>query len=175
MGKGTVISELLREVPELELSVSATTRPPREGEVNGRDYHFVDEEEFERLVARGAFLEHADYSGHRYGTLRSDVEHRFALGKPVVLEIEVQGARQIRERLGEAAVAIFLAPPEPQDLRRRLEGRGTDSAGEVETRLETARSEMAARDEFDHVVINDDVGRTAAELGSIVRRYTAAP
>jgi guanylate kinase len=168
VGKGTLISALLERVPRLELSVSATTREPRQGEVDGRDYHFLDPVEFERRVHEGDFLEHATYSGHRYGTLRSEVDRRLGEGTSVVLEIEVQGARQVREAMPEA-VQLFVAPPEPGDLRRRLEGRGTDDAAAIESRLETARRELEAQDEFPHVVVNDDIERAASELERIVR------
>jgi guanylate kinase len=168
VGKGTLISRLLDRVPELELSVSATTRAPREGEIDGRDYHFLDSAEFDRLVREGAFLEHAEYSGNRYGTLRSDVEKRLDAGKSVVLEIEVQGARQVRETMPEA-VRVFIAPPDRSDLRRRLEGRGTDDPEAIRQRLRTAERELAAEGEFEQVVINDDVERAAAELERIVR------
>lgn len=168
VGKGTLIAELLERVPDLELSVSATTRPPRPGELDGRDYHFLPPEEFERRVEAGDFLEHATYSGHRYGTLRSEVERRLTQGRSVVLEIEVQGARQVRAAMPEA-VLIFIAPPDPAALRRRLEGRGTDPADAIERRLRTAELELEARVEFPHVVVNDDVQRAADELERLVR------
>jgi guanylate kinase len=168
VGKGTLIAELLRRVPELELSVSATTREPREGEVDGRDYHFLDREEFDRRAARNEFLEFATYSGNRYGTLRSEVERRLAAGRSVVLEIEVQGARQVRAAMPES-VQIFIAPPEPAALRRRLEGRGTDSAEVIDARLAVAAQELAAQDEFAYRVVNDDSARAATELEGIVR------
>ena len=168
VGKGTLISRLLERVPELELSVSATTRSPRHGEVDGRDYHFLDPEEFERRVANGDFLEHATYSGHRYGTLRSEVEKCLQAGKSVVLEIELQGARQVRETR-PASVRVFIAPPDPADLRRRLEGRGADDPDAIERRLKTAREELAAEREFEHVVVNDEVERAASQLERIVR------
>ncbi len=169
VGKGTLISELRRRVPGLELSVSATTRPPRQGEVAGGDYHFLAPDEFERLAAAGAFLEHATYSGHRYGTLRSELEDRLARGAPVVMEIEVQGARQVREAMPES-VQVFIAPPTPADLRRRLELRGTDSPAAIEARLDTAERELAAQDEFTHVVVNDEVEKASRELVAIVRQ-----
>jgi guanylate kinase len=168
VGKGTLIAELLRRVPELDLSVSATTRPPREGEVDGRDYHFLDREEFDRRARDGEFLEHATYSGNRYGTLRSEVERRLAAGVSVVLEIEVQGARQVRAAMPES-VQVFIAPPAPESLRARLIGRGTDSAEQIDERLRTAEQELAAQEEFQHVVVNDEVERAAAELEGIVR------
>ena len=126
VGKGTLISRLLQRVPDLELSVSATTRAPREGEVDGRDYHFLSSEEFDRQIRDEDFLEFATYSGNRYGTLRSEVERRLSAGRSVVLEIEVQGARQVRAAMRES-VQVFIAPPDPAVLRQRLLGRGTDS------------------------------------------------
>jgi guanylate kinase len=168
VGKGTLIEKLLERIPELELSVSATTREPRPGEKDGRDYHFLSEAEFERRVEAGDFLEHATYSGHRYGTLRETVESRLAEGRSVVLEIEVQGARQVRAAMPEA-VSIFIAPPDPAALRRRLEGRGTDNPEEIERRLRTAELELEARVEFPHVIVNDDVQKAASELEKLVR------
>jgi guanylate kinase len=168
VGKGTLIEKLLERIPELELSVSATTREPRPGEEDGRDYHFLTESEFERRVEAGDFLEHAAYSGHRYGTLREAVEGRLAEGRSVVLEIEVQGARQVRAAMPEA-VLIFIAPPDPEALRQRLEGRGADSPEAIERRLRTAELELEARVEFPHVIVNDDVQKAAAELEALVR------
>lgn len=168
VGKGTLIAELLRRVPGLELSVSATTRPARPGEIDGRDYHFLDREEFDRRAKQGDFLEHATYSGHRYGTLRSQVEERLAEGVSVVLEIEVQGARQVRAAKGDA-VLVFIAPPAPASLRERLLGRGTDSSEQIDERLRTAEIELAAQEEFQHVVVNDEIERAAGELERIVR------
>jgi guanylate kinase len=169
VGKGTLIAELLRRVPGLDLSVSATTREPREGEVDGRDYHFLDREEFDRRAREGEFLEHATYSGHRYGTLRSEVDRRLAEGRSVVLEIEVQGARQVRAAMPES-VQVFIAPPTPEALRQRLTGRGTDSADQIDERLRTAELELAAQEEFGYAVVNDDIERAAGELERIVRR-----
>jgi guanylate kinase len=168
VGKGTLIAELCRRMPGLELSVSATTREPRPGEEEGRDYHFLSREEFDRRVETGDFLEFATFSGNRYGTLRSEVERRLADGSSVVLEIEVQGARQVRAAMPES-VQVFIAPPNPADLRRRLEGRGTDSEDAIDTRLQTAESELAARDEFAYEVVNDDIDHAADELERIVR------
>jgi guanylate kinase len=173
VGKGTLIRSLLRRVPELELSVSATTRRPRLGETHGVDYHFLGEDEFERRVRDGAFVEHASYSGHRYGTLRSDLEQRLARGVPVVLEIEVQGARQIAEGMPEAE-RIFIAPPSDTALRERLIGRGTDTAEDVEQRLATAREELRAQDEFPHVVYNDRLEDAVAALEELVRSALAS-
>lgn len=168
VGKGTLIKELLKRVPNLELSVSATTRAPREGEVEGRDYHFLTPEQFDERIAAEDFLEFATYSGNLYGTLRSEVERRLSAGHSVVLEIEVQGARQVRAAMRES-VQVFIAPPDPAVLRRRLLGRGTDSAAAIDSRLEVASQEIAAQDEFAYRVVNDDLERAADELVAIVR------
>ena len=177
VGKGTLIHRLLEQMPELELSVSATTRPPRPGERDGVDYHFQSEEEFDRLAGEERLLEHAIYSGNRYGTPRSEVEPRLAAGRSVVLEIEVQGARQIREAMPEA-VQVFIAPPSPEALRERLEGRGTDSKEAIERRLAAAEEELAARSEFGYVIVNDDLEGATDELvglvGGIVRADSTA-
>src|SRR3984957_4784691 len=167
VGKGTLIRGLMERLPQLELSVSATTRPPRPGEQDGADYHFLSGEEFERHVQGGDFVEHADYAGRRYGTLRSELEQRVAAGAPVVLEIEVQGARQVRAAMPEA-VQVFIAPLSLEALRTRLIGRGTDASEEVERRLGVAEQELAARDEFGHVVINDRLEDALGELVTIV-------
>jgi guanylate kinase len=169
VGKGTLIRTLLERCPEIELSVSATTRAPRPGEVDGVAYHFLDDDEFERLVQEGAFVEHARYSGRRYGTLRSELDRRTTEGHPVVLEIEVQGARQVAETMPEA-VRIFIAPPSDEALRNRLIGRGDTAAEDMEQRLQTARDELAAQDEFGHVVINDRLEEAADDLVAIVAR-----
>lgn len=174
VGKGTLIGALLKRVPGLELSVSATTREPREGEVDGRDYHFLAPEEFDRRVEAGEFLEFATYSGNRYGTLRSEVERRLAAGRSVVLEIEVQGARQVRAAMRES-VQVFIAPPAPAVLRERLEGRGADSGEAIDARLAVAEQELAAQDEFAHRVVNDKLGRAAGELEEIVRAELGLP
>jgi guanylate kinase len=170
VGKGTLIRTLLGRVPELELAVSATTRRPRPGETAGVDYHFLGDEEFERRVEAGEFIEHARYSGRRYGTLRAELDERVAAGRPVVLEIEVQGARQIREAMPEA-VQIFIAPPSEDALRLRLVGRGTDDSEQVEARLATAQSELDAQGEFGHVVVNDRLEDAAAALEDCVRSH----
>ena len=168
VGKGTLIRGLLERVPGLELSVSATTRPPRPGERDGLDYHFMSPEEFEAHVAAGDFVEHASYSGHRYGTLRSELERRLAAGEGVVLEIEIQGARQVRSGMPES-LAVFIAPPSREALRARLLGRGTDSAEQVDARLRTAERELEAQREFAHVVVNDRLEQATEELIGIVR------
>ncbi len=167
VGKGTLIRELLEAVPDLELSVSATTRDPREGEVEGRDYHFLAPAEFERRVEEKDFLEFATYSGHRYGTLRSEVDRCLEGGRSVVLEIEVQGAQQVRAAKPDS-VQIFIAPPDPGMLRQRLIGRGTDSTEAIDERLKVAEQELAAQGDFDHRIVNDEVARAADELVEIV-------
>jgi len=168
VGKGTLIRGLLERVPELELSVSATTRKPRPGERDAVDYHFLTPEQFDAHVAAGDFLEHATYSGNRYGTLRSEVQKRIDAGRPVVLEIETQGARQIREAMPES-VAVFIAPPSLRALRTRLIGRGTDTPEQVENRMRTAERELEAQSEFSHVVVNDRLEDATEELARIVR------
>jgi guanylate kinase len=168
VGKGTLIRALLQRVPELELAVSATTRRPRPGETQGVDYHFLSDAEFDRLVAEQAFVEWAEYSGRKYGTLRAELEDRVRAGRPVVLEIEVQGARQVRRTVPEA-VQVFIAPPSPETLRLRLVGRGTDSPEDVERRLQTAGAELAAQEEFAYVVVNDRLEEALDRLEEIVR------
>jgi guanylate kinase len=174
VGKGTLIRTLRERCPELELSVSATTRAPRPGERDGADYHFLDDAEFERLVGEGAFVEHARYAGRRYGTLRSELERRTRAGHPVVLEIEVQGARQVARTMPEA-VRIFIAPPSEEALRSRLVGRGDTAAEDIEDRLQTAREELAAQSEFGHVIVNDRLEEAAEALVELVRGYTRSP
>jgi guanylate kinase len=168
VGKGTLIRTLRERVPELELSVSATTREPRPGERDGVDYHFLSDADFQRRVDAGDFVEHATYAGHRYGTLRSELERRTAAGHPVLLEIEVQGARQVRAAMPEA-VQVFLAPPSLDALRARLVGRGTNDPKEVDARLAVAREELLAQAEFPHVVVNDRLEDAAARLEAVVR------
>lgn len=168
VGKGTLIELLLERIPELELSVSATTRPPRPGEREGASYHFLTRAEFAARVAVGAFVEHAEYSGRRYGTLRSELDERTADGHPVVLEIELQGARQVAHALPDA-VRIFIAPPSAEALRERLIGRGTDPPEQIERRLAAAERELAAAAEFAHVVVNDDLEGAIDELEACVR------
>jgi guanylate kinase len=168
VGKGTLIRGLLERVGGLELSVSATTRPPRPRERDGVDYHFISAEEFDAHLAAGDFLEHATYSGHRYGTLRAEVERRLARGRSVVLEIEVQGARQVRAAIPDA-LAVFIAPPSREALRERLLARGTDDPVQVDERLRTAERELQAQSEFAHVVVNDRLEQAIDELVAIVR------
>jgi guanylate kinase len=168
VGKGTLIRRLLERFPDLALSVSATTRAPREGEVNGRDYHFLTEEQFQERRDADDFLEFASYSGNHYGTLKSELERCLDKGRSVVLEIEVQGAQQVRQSKPDS-VQIFIAPPDESVLRDRLTGRGTDSAEAIDRRLKVAEQELASQNDFDHRVVNDDLDQATAELESIVR------
>jgi guanylate kinase len=182
VGKGTLIRSLQELYPGLEPAVSATTRPPRPGEADGRDYWFLSDEEFDERLQRGEFLEHASYAGHRYGTLRSEVERAAQLterprgGGPggLVLEIEVEGARQVRHALPEA-VQVFVAPPSLEALRTRLVGRGANSPEQIEDRLATARRELDAREEFAHVVVNDRLERAVDELVELVASIWGRP
>jgi guanylate kinase len=174
VGKGTLIRGLRQRMSELELTVSATTRPPRPGEHEGVDYHFLTPDQFASRVQAGDFLEHAEYSGHRYGTLRSEIDRRLERGAPVVLEIEVQGARQVRRAMPES-VAVFIAPPSVEALRSRLEHRGTDSPEQMQARLETAKRELDAQDEFRYVVVNDRLEEATQELADIVQANLERP
>jgi guanylate kinase len=167
VGKGTLIRGLMERLPELELSVSATTRAPRPGEQDGVDYHFLTREEFDRRVREGDFVEHADYAGRSYGTLRSELDARVRAGVPVVLEIEVQGARQVRASVPDA-VQVFIAPPSLEELRTRLIGRGTDDPEGVERRLRVAAEELKAQPEFAHVVVNDRLQDALEQLTAVV-------
>ncbi len=171
VGKGTLIRALRERLPGLELSVSATTRPPRPGEVDGRDYHFLDDAAFERRLAAGDFLEHATYAGYRYGTPRSELARVSDAdrGDPraLVLEIELQGARQVRAALPEA-LQVFVAPPSLEALRARLVGRGSDDPAQIEQRLDVAAQEVDARSEFAHVVVNDRLEDAVEELARLV-------
>ena len=160
VGKGTLIRGLIERVPRLVLSVSATTRPPRPGEVDGRDYHFLSPEDFERRAAAGDFVEHAVFAGNRYGTLRSELERP---GEAIVLEIDLQGARQVRETLPEA-VQVFIAPPSLEALEQRLRQRGSDAPEQIRDRLAVAPRELAAQEEFSRVVVNDDLEQALQEL-----------
>ncbi|WP_109776207.1 guanylate kinase [Quadrisphaera granulorum] len=166
VGKGTVAADVRARYPQVWLSVSATTRSPRPGEVDGVHYLFTSEAEFDGLVERGQMLEWAVVHGrHRYGTPRGPVEQALAAGTPVLLEIDLQGARQVRAVMPDAHF-VFLAPPSWEELERRLVGRGTEGPEERERRLSTARVELAAEKEFDTTIVNDDVSRAADELVS---------
>jgi guanylate kinase len=166
VGKGTLIRLLRERAPALALSVSATTRAPRPGEQDGVDYHFLSDAEFARRVDAGEFVEWAEYSGRRYGTLRSELQRHLDAGRPVVLEIELQGARQVRAAMPEA-VQIFIEPPDEDALRDRLVGRGTDEPEAIDRRLAVAREELAAAGEFQYRVVNDRLDEAVARLVEI--------
>jgi guanylate kinase len=163
VGKSTVVSHMRKAHPEVWLSVSATTRKPRPGEKNGVHYHFVDDDEFAKMVANGELLEWAVFAGNHYGTPRKAVLDRLELGEPVLLEIDLQGARQVRESMPEAQL-VFLAPPSWDELVRRLTGRGTESQDVIDKRLSAARIELAAESEFDTTLVNTSVEGVAGEL-----------
>lgn len=167
VGKGTVVGYLREHYPQIWVSVSVTTRPPRPGECSGVDYRFVDDAEFDRLRDSGALLEHAAYAGYRYGTPRAPVEERLSAGVPVLLEIDLQGARQVRAALPDALL-VFLAPPSWPELARRLARRGTEPVEAVQRRLELARAELAAEPEFDLVVVNSTVPEAARRLVALM-------
>lgn len=172
VGKGTVVAEVRRLFPHVWVSISCTTRRPRPGEADGVQYHFLSDAEFDDLIASDRLLEYASFAGHRYGTPRKPVEQHLAAGRPTLLEIELQGARQIRQRMPEARF-VFLAPPSVRELRDRLVGRGTEATEVVEARLAQAEIELEAHDEFDVVVVNDDVERAAAEVVSLISAVDA--
>lgn len=168
VGKGTLIARARQLVPGLTVATSATTRPRRPDERDGHEYHFLSGEEFGRRVESGEFLEHVSYAGSRYGTLRSEVEQRLRDGGSVVLEIEVAGAREIKRQI-PSAVLVFVAPPTVADLEARLQGRRHNTETEVRDRLRIAAEEMKAIPEFDHVIMNDDADRAAADLAQLMR------
>ena len=168
-GKSTLIRIALNEVPELAYSVSATTREPRPGEVNGQDYIFLSREKFERWIEEGEFLEWAEYSGNLYGTPEHRVNELLETGRSVILEIELQGARMVREQRPDATM-VFVRAPSLEENRRRLEERATESSGSLENRMTTAVKEVAARDEFDYEVINADRGQARREMLETMRK-----
>ena len=167
VGKGTVVRRLLERHPELAVSVSATTRSPRPGEVDGTHYHFLSNAAFESLVAGGGFLEWAAFGGNRYGTPRASVQRDMDAGRTVVLEIDVQGAAQVREQFPDA-LSIFLVPPSRDTLLERLRARGTDDDQRIEHRMALAEAELAEMTAFDHVVVNDTVDAAVAAIGRIL-------
>lgn len=172
VGKGTVLRGVLERVPDAEVSVSATTRPARPGEVDGVHYHFLDRASFEQRIVDGGLLEWASYAGNLYGTPRREVDERVAAGAVVILEIEVQGAQQVR-RLVPDALLVFLAPPDMDELERRLRGRETETPAGLEERLRVAREEMTATSWFDLVVVNDDLERAQDEVVAAIEAARA--
>lgn len=166
-GKGTVIQKLLEMKPELVFSVSATTRAPRTGEVDGVSYNFVTRERFDQMIKSDEFLEYAEYVGEFYGTPKGPIYNCIEAGKSILLDIEVQGAKQVISKMPEA-VTIFIVPPDMDELERRLRGRGTDSDDKLTARLQRARLELEKRDFYDYIVVNDYVSRAAEEILSII-------
>ena len=174
MGKGTIVRELVARDPEgLSLSVSVTTRAPRPAEVDGVDYFFVDDDAFDRMIRAGELLEWAEIVGHRSGTPRGFVEDRLAAGRDVVLEIDVVGASQIRDRV-PGPVLIFVEPPSMEELERRLRGRGTETEDRIRLRLETAGWELEQREWFDHAIVNDDLERASSQVAAIIEASRSA-
>lgn len=164
VGKGTVVRHLLKSHPEILLSISATTRSPRAGEVDGVDYFFVSHEQFDQMIAEDELLEYAVvHLKNKYGTPRGPVEKALSEGKQIILEIDIQGAEQVKASMPDANL-IFIAPPSLEELKKRLAGRGTETPEEIEIRLKTAEVELASQDSFDHVVINTDVAECAQEV-----------
>ena len=169
VGKGTVVKYILEHYPNVHLSVSATTRAPRPGEVEGESYYFLTNEQFDEMIAAGDMLEYAVVHGqNKYGTPKQPVVAALAAGRQVILEIDIQGARQVKKAWPEAKL-VFIAPPSWHELVSRLKGRGTETAEEQARRLETAKLELSAQDEFDYVVINDEVARCASEVVDLMQ------
>jgi guanylate kinase len=167
VGKSSVVAEVRRRHPEIWYSMSVTTRPRRPGETEGVDYHFVTDGEFDRMVGAGELLEHAVYAGHRYGTTRRPIEEHLDAGVPTLLEIDLQGARQVRRQVSDALL-VFLAPPSWEELARRLVDRRTEDPAVIRRRLDAARIELAAEEEFDAVVVNSSVPKAAEQLVALM-------
>lgn len=173
-GKGTVLAEYLKSHPEAAFSVSATTRAPRPGEVDGVNYHFVTRQRFEEMLSDGEILEHTQYNGNYYGSPAGPIRRELEAGRDVILEIEVDGAMQIRQRFPQALL-IFVMPPSYAELERRLTGRGTETAEEIRGRLAAARREMKAAPNYDYILVNRRVEEAAALLGELIRAGKCAP
>jgi guanylate kinase len=167
VGKGTLLKILLERHSQLYVSISATTRPPRPGEVDGKSYYFVDRPRFEELMRSGSLLEWAEYAGNYYGTPKQQVEEKIALGQWVILEIELKGARQIRQSF-PSALSIFLLPPSLEELEKRIQNRGQDSLEAMAIRLATARAEVAAAEEFDYQIVNEDLEIALAQIEAAI-------
>lgn len=167
-GKSTVVGRAIQGREDMCFSTSVTTRAPRPGEVDGKDYFFIDEERFRRMVEQGELLEHASYVSHSYGTPRAFVEQQMDAGMNVILDIEVQGARQVREKMSDA-VLVFIVPPSMEELRRRLEGRGTENAETIAARLQRAREELKEASLYDYIIVNDVIDEAAAEFAAILK------
>ncbi len=167
-GKGTILHRVLPQDDRLFVSVSATTRAPREGEQDGVHYYFLTRESFEQKIEQNAFLEYAQYVGNYYGTLEAPVDEQLARGNDVILEIEVQGAMQIHKKRPDA-VMVFVAPPSLEELESRLRGRGTETESKIQRRMETAHKELTYMKEFDYVVVNDDLERAVGDFQAILR------
>jgi guanylate kinase len=171
VGKSTVVAELRRECPEIWVSVSVTTRRPRPGEVNGREYYFVDNREFDRMLAAGELLEWNEFAGNKYGTPREPVRERIERDEPTLLEIDLNGARQVREVMKDDALFVFLQPPSWEELVRRLTRRGTEAPDVVERRLAVAREELAAAGEFDVTLVNTSVSEVCRQLVTLINNH----
>lgn len=169
-GKGTVIKSLLENMERISLSISATTRKPRDGEISGVHYYFLNKNEFEDKIIQGAFLEYAKYADNYYGTLKDPVAKTLDSGEDVILEIEVQGALQIKEKHPEA-ILVFIAPPDFKELERRLRGRGTETEAKILQRLETAKTELLCQKHFDYVIINDTVEKAVQKFSEIIMKH----
>jgi guanylate kinase len=172
-GKGTLIRGVIKYFPGIDVAISATTRKARAGEVDGREYYFLSDEEFDRHIADGDFLEHVEFAGNRYGTLRGEVTRLQGLGKHVVLELELNGALEVHESDDLDSVLIFVEAPDFSQLEQRLRERASDTVTEIATRMQLARAQVDAKREFDHVIVNDDQGRAIAELQGIIERELA--
>lgn len=170
-GKTTIANMLLNDIEEVKFSTSATTRAPRKGEKNGREYFFLDDTRFEDLIEKGGFLEWERYSGNRYGTLRSEVDKLVESGYFPLLDIEVKGALNVKEMYGDNSIAIFIKPPSLEELKRRLTNRKSETEEQVQARLEEAKEELQYADEFDYVVVNDDLEEAYTQVKQIVTNF----